>query len=248
MPICTNNTQSPTYSIWKKGDKNIKMNAHNDYHGKNKQNEHNRGTKIKATDAVTILENIKQSMYGEHDLLVYFCHGEFEEILVQSCKDAIINKNEIFLLATYYQDLDYVRKKLRMAGIDVAKYESVGDLVIMDSETVYQPHIQKSDINYYENDAKGIENTYNISITTSELVRHAEKIGKNGVTIFDDLGPFILNNKLDELIFYEQSIPAKIPNAKIRLICCYHKKDFIRLSEEQRQKILSVHTNSFIII
>jgi hypothetical protein len=118
----------------------------------------------------------------------------------------------------------------------------------MDSETVYQPHIQKSDINYYENDAKGIENTYNISITTSELVRHAEKIGKNGVTIFGDLGPFILNNKLDELIFYEQSIPAKIPNAKIRLICCYHKKDFIRLSEEQRQKILSVHTNSFIII
>jgi hypothetical protein len=225
------------------------MNSPNDYHGKNKQNEHNKGTKIKATDAITILENIKQSIYGEHDLLVYFCHGEFEEIFVQSCKDAIINKNEIFLLATYYQDLDYVRKKLRMAGIDVTKYESIGALVIMDSEIVYQPHIQKSNDNdnYYKNDAKEIENTCNMIIITNQLIRHAEKTGKNGVTIFGDLGPFILNNNLDELIFYEQSIPAKIPNTKIRLICCYHKKDFIRLSEQQRQKILALHTNSFII-
>jgi hypothetical protein len=135
-----------------------------------------------------------------------------------------------------------------MAGIDVAKYESVGDLVIMDSETVYQPHIQKSDKNnYHGNDAKRIEKTFNIIIITSQLLRHAEKTGRNGVTIFGDLGPFILNNNLDELILYEQSIPAKIPNAKIRLICCYHKKDFIRLSEQQRQKILALHTNSFII-
>ena len=106
---------------------------------------------------------------------------------------------------------------------------------------------QKSD-NNYEIDAKEIENTYNIIITTSQLVRHAEKTGKKGVTIFGDLGPFILSNKLEELILYEQSIQSKISNAKIRMICCYHKKDYIRLSEEQRQKILAVHTNSFIIV
>ena len=154
MYIRTNNTKQPKYS-GEKGDKNIEMNAHNDYRGKNKQNEYNRGTKVKATDAVTILENIKRSIYGEHDLLVYFSHDEFEEIFVQSCKDAIMNKNEIFLLATYYQDLAYVRKKLRMAGIDVTKYESIGALVIMDSETVYLRDGQKSD-NNYEIDAKEI--------------------------------------------------------------------------------------------
>jgi hypothetical protein len=237
------------------------LNASNNYYKHNKKKtenenkQHNRGTRINtAVDITTILENIKQSPYGEHDLLVYFSHEEFEEIFTEACKDAIINKNEIFLLVAYYQDLTYLRKKLRLAGIDVTKYENNGTLVIMDSETAYQIHTVKSEnnssynniINAREEDKNN--NNYNITMTASQLARHAEKIGKNGVTIVGDVGPFILSNRIQELISYEQSISAKLKNtANVRLICCYHKKDFRKLSEEQQQKILAAHTDSFVI-
>jgi hypothetical protein len=233
----------------------------NDSYRDNKKNienkQHDRGTKINTlADITTILENINQSSYDEHNLLVYFSHEEFEEFFVESCKDALINKNEIFLLVAYYQDLAYVRKKLRLAGIDITKYENNGTLVIMDSEIAYQIHMVKSDdntinfgngVNEIENKINNNNNKYNITMITNQLIRHAEKLGKNGIAIVVDIGPFILSNRIQELISGEQSLSANLTNVNIRMICCYHKKDFRKLSEEQRQKILEFHTHSFIV-
>ena len=228
------------------------MTVYDDFYDRNKKNEHNAERKIITADAITILQNIKQSIYGDHNLVVYFSLEEFEEIYIESSIDALLNRNEIFLLATYYQDLAYVRKKLRIAGIDAARYEWENILVITDSAIAYQRNrlTKDGDNNSYYNDAatNGIDyTTYNIIKTSSQLVRHAEKVGKNGVTIFGDVGAFILKNKVDELISYEESISPLIANAKVRLICCYHKDDFDRLTEEQRQKILAVHGKSFIV-
>ena len=230
------------------------MTVYDDFYDRNKKNEYNAGRNIITADAATILQNIKQSAFGDHNLVIYFSLEEFEEIYIESSIDALLNRNELFLLATYYQDVGYVRKKLRLAGIDIAKYERENILVITDSAIAYQRHTLTNDgddnNNSYYNDAatNGTDDTtYNIIKISSQLVRHAEKVNKNGVTILGDVGPFILKNKLDELIRYEESISPLIANAKVRLICCYHKDDFDRLTEEQRQKILAVHGKSFIV-
>lgn len=222
------------------------MNTHNHYQGKNKNNEYDQGRKVITADAATILQNIKQSVYGDHNLVVYFSLEEFEEIYVESCKEALTKRNEIFLLATYYQEVAYVKKKLRMAGIDVASYERDYTLVIMDSAIAYQRYASMNDDHNYNHEDNAI-NTYNIIMTYNQLKRHAEKLGKSGVTICGDLGPFILNNKLDDLLSYEKSLPARAVDAKVRMICCYHKDDFAVLTEEQREKIITFHGNSFII-
>lgn len=222
------------------------MNTHNHYEGKNKNNEYNQGRKVITVDASTILENIKQSANGDHNLVVYFSLEEFEEIYIESCKDALLNRNEIFVLATYYQEVAYVKKKMRMAGIDVASYERDYTLVLTDSAIAYQSYATMNDDHNCDHDGNTI-NTYNIIMTYNQLKRHTEKLDKNGVTICGDLGPFILNNRLDDLVSYEKSLPARVVDAKVRMICCYHKDDFEVLTEEQRQKIITLHGNSFII-
>ncbi len=174
---------------------------------------------------------------------MYSCLSQLEDFYAQSCKDAILNRNDIFVLVIYYQDSSFVRRLYR-EDLDIAKCESDGTLVILDSEVAYR-HAKKSTIKYYDNDNK-MSHTYNLVIMIGELARHAEKLRKSGLTIFSDLGFFILNKEIMDLVSYEVSVP-NIFDSRIRAICCYHKDHFERLKEEQRQRILVAHANNFIV-
>src|SRR5687767_2814963 len=101
------------------------------------------GYRIVNADPATILNAIKASNYGDHNLVVYPCLGQFEEFYVECCKDSILQRNEIFILVTYYQHVSAVRKKMHLAGIETARYENDGTLVILDSETAYQPALEE---------------------------------------------------------------------------------------------------------
>jgi hypothetical protein len=199
------------------------MNIDNNFRG-DESNEHDGRAKLLTADADTIMRYIRQSDYRDHNLLVYYCLGEFEEIYIESCRDAIMNRNEIFILATYYQDAASVRKKLHREGIDTTRYESNGTLVLLDSEKAYR-HASLSE--------------------AFQLTRRAEQLGKNGVTVFGDLGPFILSKRLADLVSHEVSLFNAL-TVKIRAFCCYHKDDFETLGQEQKQRILAVHSNNFI--
>ena len=189
--------------------------------------------RILNADSTKILKHMRDSNYGDHNLVVYPCLRQFEEFYVECCKYSILERNEIFVIVTHYQHISAVRKKMYLAGIDAAKYEDDGTLVILDSEIAYQPISEQT-------------STYKIITLTTMLTKHVREHDKKGITLLNDLGVFILNKRIPDLISYEQSIPAKI-DANIRPFCCYHKDDFNLLEEQQQKRIFEHHSNNLIV-
>src|SRR5215218_6531023 len=146
------------------------MKSHNSFSTGNKGE-----YRIVNADPATILNTIKASNYGDHNLVVYPCLGQFEEFYIECCKDSILGRNEIFILLTYYQQVSAVRKKMQLAGIDAARYENDGALIILDSERAYQPTLE-------ENEKYSI-----VNILTSIMTKQVKVRDKKGITLFSDL-------------------------------------------------------------
>jgi hypothetical protein len=204
------------------------MKSHNGFSTGNKDE-----YRIVNADPVTALNTIKASNYGDHNLVVYPCMGQFEEFYVECCKDSLLERSEIFILVTYYQQVSTVRKKLHLSGIDAVRYENEGTLVILDSETAYQPNLEES--------AK-----YNIIILTTMLTKQVRALDKKGITLLSDLGTFILNNRIADLLSHELSMPTRF-DSNIRPLCFYHNDDFNVLREEEKRRICSHHLNNLIV-
>ena len=184
-------------------------------------------------DPATVLNAIKASNYGEHNLVVYPCLEQFEEFYIESCKDSILERNELFILVTCYQQVSAVRKKLHQAGIDVARYENDGILLILDSEAAYRPASEEA-------------GKYRINNLTEMMAPQVRGHHKEGVTILADLGIFVLKKRIADLLLYELSMPMRF-NSNIRPFCFYHKDDFNVLQEEERERICSHHLNNLIV-
>ena len=192
-------------------------------------NNDRKGTyRVANADPAAVLQYIKNCSYGEHNLILYPCLGQFEEFYIESCKDSILEKNEIFIVISQYQHVSVVRKKINQAGIDTERYENDGRLVIVDSEIAYQR-------------APLHNSLYNISSLITASVRQAEAIYGKGITLLTDLGTFILNNRIADLVLYEVSLP-RVLDFNIKAFCCYHKDDFNILREEQRKMIFAHHS------
>jgi hypothetical protein len=73
--------------------------------------------------------------------------------------------------------------------------------------------------------------------------KQKEKRGKNSVSIIADMGIFYHfhdNASKDVLIKFESSLPAKF-DTKLKRFCNYHKRDFDRLEEQEKQDLLEHH-------
>jgi hypothetical protein len=210
---------------------NINMKNRDNYSDKD-----NNGYRIVHADPATTLKFIKNSNYGDHNLVIYPDLEQFEEFYIECCKDSILDRNEIFVLVTHYQHVSAVRKKMYLlAGLDTARYEKDGTLVILDSEMAYKPSLEQT-----------VRYNNIITILNSPLMKHAQERDKNGITLLGDLGTFFLNKRIADLISHEVSVPSRI-DADIRAFCCYHKDDFSVLQEEQRKRILRHHLNNLIL-
>ena len=219
-------------ALYERGD--TKINNHDSYFDKD-----NNTYRIVNADPATILKHIKNSNYGDHNLVIYPGLEQLEEFYIECCKDSILDRNGIFVLVTHYQHVSAVRKKMNLlAGIDTARYENDGTLVILDSEMAYQPSVKQ----------KGRYDI--IIILTSLLMKHAQERDKKRITVLSDLGTFFLKKRIDELISHELSVLSKIDannNNDIRSFCCYHENDFSVLQEEQRKRIMQNHSNNLIL-
>jgi hypothetical protein len=204
------------------------MKSHNGFSTGNKDE-----YRIVNADPVTALNTIKASNYGDHNLVVYPCMGQFEEFYVECCKDSLLERSEIFIIVTYYQRVSAVRKKLHLSGIDAVRYENEGTLVILDSETAYQRNLEES-------------TKYNIIILTTMLTKQVRARDKKGITLLSDLGTFILNNRIADLLSHELSMPSRF-DSNIRPLCFYHNDDFNVLREEEKRRICSHHLNNLIV-
>ena len=87
---------------------------------------------------------------------------------------------------------------------------------------------------------------YGINILTRMMTKQVRVRNKKGITLLSDLGTFILNNKITDLLSYELSMPVRF-DSNVRPFCFYHKDDFNVLQEEERKRICSHHLNNLIV-
>jgi hypothetical protein len=208
-----------------------------------------------------ILEHLNKAEYGTHSILVYPNMEMLRETYSRYVKSQLEDNNEIVLILPYYETANRVRKTLSggyisvleenngndadandtnnsNSIIDVGKHEKEGSLIIMDSVKGYFG----SDNNY---------NNTDLTEFVKQLVKKAESTGKNGVSVFADLGSFYHyhHSKIaDKLVEYELSLPSKFDGMKLKAFCIYHKEDIDkRFTEEQKQKLLDHHAKALMI-
>ena len=80
------------------------------------------------------------------------------------------------------------------------------------------------------------------------LADYAKQIGKNGLSILADMGAYHHRSKYNELLEHELSLPTKFDDIAMKGFCLYHQKDFDKLSEQQKQKLIEHHGKAIKII
>ena len=124
----------------------------------------------------------------------------------------------------FYETTNSIRQVLaeRLNDLELLYYERENLLSIVD------------DLKFYSYKAK------NDSYLIEKKIGYAHIKGRNGISILGDVGPFFFKGKLQELVEFELTLPKKF-NTTRKNFCLYHQKDFNRLSEEQKQKLLNHH-------
>ena len=170
---------------------------------------------------------ISELDYGIHTLVVYEDLVMLREFYSQYVKKGIEERNEVIQLAPFYETEDSVRKTLSEGHIpiDIEKWEKAEkSLIIVDSLKKYTGNVSSdSDYNY-----------------NKHLVEYAKAKGKSGVSIIADKGTFPFKHRIDDLVNFELSLPSKY-DINLKRICVYHQKDFNRLLDEQKQKLVNHH-------
>jgi hypothetical protein len=208
-----------------------------------------------------ILDHLNKAEYSSHSILVYPNIETLRETYSRYVKSQLEDNNEIVLLLPYYETANRVRKTLSEGFVnniaegkatdgtvndinsnsilEVKKYEKEGSLLIMDSVKAYFD----SDNNY-----KGKDRLMSFF---KQLVKKAESLDKNGVSVIADLGSFYHHqstNTTKKLFEHELSLPSKYEGMKFKGFCAYHKADFDkRFTEEQKQKLLDHHAKALMI-
>ncbi len=175
--------------------------------------------------ASEIVEKLATIRYGDHIVLIYPNLYSFRDIYSKYCKTALEN-NELVLLLTYYETIDCIRQTLKEFGIDTEKYEKERSLMI----------VQDLTRTYF-----GSANDFLFFIKI--LDKHQERRGKNGISVFADMGVFFhnsQNDKKDLIIEFERSLGSKF-DTKLKRFCNYHKKDFDRFEEHEKGNLLEAH-------
>ncbi len=177
-----------------------------------------------------IFEKLKRLREGSHYIVVYRDLLTLRKIYSEYTKRQIEEKKDIVLILPHYETTTMVRYVLsQMANIDVRKYEKQDSLLIIDSSRAY------------------FGSSIDIVSFVKSLVNYADQIGKNGVTVLTDMGPFFHYNKLDDLIEYETSLPPR-SDIKAKGLCLYNEDDFNwRLTRIQRKKLLEHHGRELMI-
>lgn len=180
--------------------------------------------KLIETNNEDAVNQILNTDYGVHYLIVYPNLDTFRDFYSLCIKQQIEEKNDIVLINPFYETTDSVRKTLSdgKADLDISKYEREQSLVIIDSLKQYFG--KRNDIIFKRNIAK-----------------HAKEKGKNGLFILGDVGAYPFKGRHNDLVDYELSLPTTYENIAMKGFCLYHEKDFGRFSEEQRQKLIEHH-------
>jgi hypothetical protein len=182
------------------------------------------GQLMNARDAA---ETISQSEYGLHCLLIYSDLPILREFYSSYIPKQILEKEEVVEIMPFYETENKVREVLSKAHkkIKIDKFENEEKtLIIADSLGKYIGQTN-------------VESIWNVN---KEVVTYTNESGKNGVSILGDLGSFISEKRIRDLVDYELSLPTRF-EMNLKGICMYHQKDFDSLPEDMRQTIIDHH-------
>jgi DcmR-like sensory protein len=188
----------------------------------------------KYMDKSGIVEEITQTKYGDHNLILYSDLATLEYTYLNYIKRSLESLNEIILVLPHYLCVADVINSITNTSIDIDKYKKEGSLVVVQSKKAYYSLTHEF---------------VGVMIMTKMLIQRADKLGKAGVTVISDMGLFFNLNKIDDLIKYETELSSSICNTKAKVLCCYSKSDFELFIEHQRQQnLLKAHNNKIIIL
>jgi hypothetical protein len=211
------------------------------------------------------LDALKQSQTGVHCLVVYPNLSSLRAIYSNYTKMQLEDNNEIVLVLPYYETPDMVRFVLsgkisngdninrnlgRFSGINVAKYEREGFLIIRDSLKANVDSFGEQQGDEYNKD----DTTKNMSLMAflSILIKHARRRQKDGITIMLDMGLFhhsIYDHQIQRLEKFETTIPKKYENINLKIFCLYHQRDFEkRFNQEQQASLLDYHGRNIMLV
>jgi len=176
-----------------------------------------------------ILQNMLQSNYGEHNMLVYPHLDVLREIYSRYSKSQLEKGEEIIVLLPTYENANSVRRTLTDIDVDVSKFEEDGSLVILDSVK-----------GYFRSNPDFISNI-------KMLAKCGESQKSGGCSMISDMGSFSLLRKERELVEYEKSLPSRFNSMNCKEFCCYHQANFERLSEDQKELLFEHHYKNLII-
>jgi hypothetical protein len=173
-------------------------------------------------------KTISEYDYGLHCLVIYSNLSKLRQFYSHYIPKQIKYKKEIIQIMPFYETEESVRQVLYEGynEINMAKIkEENGDgdkeekqlkeksLLIIDSLKKYG----------------GQKNTKSIWNAIEELVKYAQELGQNGVSNMGDMGSFLFEKRIKELVNYELSLPRRF-DINLKGICLYHHKDFDRVS------------------
>jgi hypothetical protein len=173
---------------------------------------------------------ISEYDYGLHCLIIYSDLPMLRKFYSRYIPQQIKYKKEIIQFHPFYETEESVRQVLyngdkRMNMDKIGIKDGDMSLTIIDSLSKY---------NGQENDAESIWSA------NQEMVKYANGLGKEGVSIIGDMGSFLFKNRIEELLNYELCLPRRF-EIDLKGICLYHHKDFDRLSDYQRKTVTNQH-------
>ncbi|MDF0682403.1 MAG: MEDS domain-containing protein [Candidatus Nitrosocosmicus sp.] len=170
------------------------------------------------------------SCYGLHCLLIYDDLETFREFYSYFAQKLLEKKDNIVLIAPFYETISSVRQTLSSGprAIDVKEYEeNLQRLLIYDS------------LNEYFGEEPVMDARKKI------MKRSLQNNKEAGLSVLDDMGSFYFKMQEEKLVDFEKSLPVHFDDMAYNGICAYHQNDFNRLSEEQKEEIMKHHSETF---
>src|SRR5689334_16810696 len=170
------------------------------------------------------LEQINDSEYGAHHLIIYSDQRVLRELYTRYVKTQLEDENKTVLILPHYETTESLKKILLAVDNNEDTMKKYKDsVIVMDS---IKAHFGADDHMFFVN----------------KLVNRAE----NGVLVIADAGPFFHLNKKEKLVEHELSMPSRF-DTDLKRFCVFHKQDFNVLTEEQKQRLVNHHGHILII-
>jgi hypothetical protein len=177
-----------------------------------------------------MLEKIKRSKFGDHNLILYKDYVKLSNIRLEYCNTALESLNEMVLLSPENGSINNLFLGLKNTGLDVQKYRLEGSLIIVESKKGYFSLTNK---------------LVDLTIMIKMLLQRPNKISRSGLTIFSDMGLLFQDNRIDDLIKHETGLFLSLSSLKycnrMKIFCCYDLKDFEFLAEYLKQMLIDNH-------